>query len=126
MRASDGPLDDAMDAYGLRAYMHPVTFLKIYGDSDNDYLTKDEFLYFVIKETLKNLGSDNKAPENYGGTLSKIKYLYSFLNCDDNGDLSAQDLIYSFDRLKIKLSCDGESVEFRPNGQCINKFVFVA
>ena len=35
LRPSEGPLDDAMDAYGLRAFMHPVTFLKIYGDSDN-------------------------------------------------------------------------------------------
>lgn len=35
LRKSDGPLDDAMDAYGLRSFMHPVTFLKIYGDSDN-------------------------------------------------------------------------------------------
>ena len=35
LRPSDGPLDDAMDAYGIRSYMHPVTFLKIYGDSDN-------------------------------------------------------------------------------------------
>lgn len=126
LRSSEGPLDDAMDAYGLRAFMHPVTFLKIYGDSDNDFLTKDEFLYFVINESLKNIESDQHTPENFGGTIANIKYIYSFLDCDGEDDLSATDLIQSFQRLKIHLTCDGENVEFRPNNKCINRFVQVA
>lgn len=55
--------------------------------------------------------------------MKKIKTIFTYFDCDNSNVLSPTEIQTGLKNLKLEIKCKTESVEFRPNNNCVNVFV---